>query len=40
MVRLYGEIFELQFDDLDDAVQLDLELDALDGVDDPGAFAE
>ena len=31
---------EHEFDDLDDAVQLDLELDAFDGVDDPGAFAE
>ncbi len=26
--------------DLNDGVQLDLKLDALDGVDDPGAFAE
>ncbi len=31
---------EHEFDDLDDAVQLDLELDALDGVDDLCAFAE
>ena len=31
---------EHEFDDLDDAVQLDLELDDFDGVDDSGTFAE
>ncbi|MCP4602140.1 MAG: hypothetical protein GY847_16760 [Proteobacteria bacterium] len=31
---------EKEFDDFDDTVQLDLELDDLDGVDDPNTFVE